>query len=192
MKRQLELSAAYARLTLQTQHVAPSDILGGTGLEAGDLTDLEYIDWQVLAAMYRNLNHHLSSPAWAARMGARFHITAHGPLGFAALSAPTLGDALDVMATLYPVRNNAIGVDVEQCEGRYSLTLRDLTGDAQFHRLMGELVLQVLESLLSTILGHPVSANVIVSFAYPAPEYLSELEEIFNGQLQFSAEHFSI
>lgn len=192
MKRQLELSAAYARLTLQTERLAPSDILKGTGLDAADLVDLEYIDWQVLAAMYRNLDRKLSSPAWAAQMGARFHITAHGPLGFAALSAPTLGDALDVMVTLYPARNNAIGVEVKQADGRYILTLLDLTGDAQFHRQMGELVLQVLESLLSTILGHPVGPNVVVGFAYSTPDYLPELEKVFDGRLEFSSEQFSI
>lgn len=117
MERVLEVSVAYARLILQSGLVDSEILLEGTGLNAEMLAERDYVDWQSLAIIFRNLDRALGSPAWAARLGAQFNITAHGSLGFAALSAPTLGDALDVMATLYPARTSAIGVEVDEPEG---------------------------------------------------------------------------
>ena len=188
----MELSAAYARLTLQSGLLSKEKLLAGTGLDAEALSGLDYIDWRPLAAMFQNLNRHLDSPAWAARIGAQFNITAHGPLGFAALSAPTLGHALDVMATLYPARTSAIGVEVERRQGRYTLQLLDLTGDAAFHRRMSELILKVLESLLSAILGHPTGPNVFIRFAFASPEHAEELIAAYDAQVVFDADSYAI
>jgi AraC-like DNA-binding protein len=192
MSRLLELSAAYARLTLQSGLLSEEKLLAGTGLDVETLSGLDYIDWQPLAAMFRNLDSHLESPAWAARIGAQFNITAHGPLGFAALSAPTLGAALDVMATLYPARTSAMVVDIERRDGRYTLHLLDLTGDAQFHRWMSELILKVLESLLSAILGHPTGFHVLIRMAAPSPFHAEELIAAYDARVVFDAASYAI
>jgi len=192
MSRDLELSAAYARLTLQSGLVSGEELLAGTGLDDAALSRLEYVDWRTLATMFQTLDRRLDSPAWAARIGAQFNITAHGPLGFAALSAPTLGEALDVMATLYPARTSAIGVRIEQREGRYTLHLLDLTGELEFHRRLSELVLKVLESLLSAILGHPTGSNVLISLASPSPDHAEEMISAYDAQVVFDAKSYAI
>ncbi len=192
MSRHLEISTAYARLTLQSGLVSGEKLLADTGLDVDMLSKLDYIDWPPLAAMFRNLDQHHDSPTWAVRLGEQFNITAHGPLGFAALSAPTLGDALEVMATLYPVRTSAIGVRVEQRLGSYTVHLLDLTGDAVFHRRICELTLKVLESLLSAILGHPTGPNVVISLAGAVPDYPEAMSEAYDARVQFAAESYSI
>ena len=192
MSRDLELSTAYARLILQSGLTGSDELLAGTRLTPDSLSEHEYMDWRVLAGMFHNLDSALDSPAWAARLGAQFNITSHGPLGFAALSAPTLGEALEVMATLYPVRTSAIGVEVEQSGGQYNVSLVDLTGDAAFHRWISELILKVLESLLSAILGHPVGTNVRIGLACPKPEYAAKLFDCYTAQVVFDAEEYTL
>lgn len=192
MSRLLEISTAYARLTLQSGLLATDELLAGTTLDPDTLSELDYIHWQELATIFRNLDRRQGSAAWAARMGAQFNIISHGPLGFAALSAPTLGDALDVMATLYPVRTSAITVEVEQGDGRYTLRLLDLTGDAQFHQWISALILKVLESLLSAILGHPAGPNVYIDLAMPAAGHAEDFVQAYDATVRFNTQDFAI
>ncbi|MGI9295567.1 MAG: AraC family transcriptional regulator ligand-binding domain-containing protein, partial [Pseudomonadales bacterium] len=89
MSRVFELSAAYTRLTLQSELLPAAELLKDSGLTAESVATLDYIDWQPLAIIYRNIDRAMDSPAWTARMGGQFNISSHGALGFAALCAPT-------------------------------------------------------------------------------------------------------
>jgi hypothetical protein len=45
------------------------------------------------------------APGWALRIRSRFDAAVHGPIGFAAVSAPTLGDSIAVLARYGYVRS---------------------------------------------------------------------------------------
>lgn len=192
MSRQFELSAAYARLTLQSGLLPADQLLDGSGVTVESLARTEYVSWQSLAAIFRNIAQASFTPAWTAQLASQFNIGAHGALGFAALSAPTLGDALQVMATWYPVRNNAIAAGIEHGDERFKLSMRDLTDDPDFARWMSEIVLKVLESLLEAILGHPVGHHVIITLTHPFPARGEELVKAFHARVVFAAEKNTI
>jgi len=187
MARALELSATYARLVLQSEQVPPGALLAGTGFDAAALATLDYVPWEALARLFRNYAVHQPSPAWAVELGAQFNIASHGPLGFAALSAPTLGAALEVMASLHPVRTNTLRVDTHREAERFFLTLEDRTGDPEFATWLEEIVFKVLESLLAAILGHPVGPNVIIAFAQPTPLHSEALVAGYTATVHFGA-----
>ena len=189
----LEISAAYARLTLQSQLLPVDELLEGTGMTADFLMSADYIDWPILAAIFHNIDQQRGvSPAWAARLGGQFSAGAHGSLGFAALSAPTLGAAVEALAEFYPARVNAIATELELVDSRYVWHVLDVTGDADFARSLAEIVLKVVESLLEAILGHPVGDNVVVSLMRPAPAAADEFIEAYNAQVRFDAAGNSI
>lgn len=192
MSRHFELSAVYTRLMLQSELLPAAELLKDSGLTAESVAALDYIDWQPLATIYRNIASAMQSPAWTARLGSQFNIGAHGALGFAALSAPTLGDALEVMATWYPMRNTAITAEFGLHDGRFVVSIHDLTGDADFARWMSEIILKITESLLEAILGHPVGKNVVVTFAHPPPANSAELVAAYNSAVIFDAKLDSI
>src|SRR5262245_42058148 len=52
----------------------------------------------------RNLNR-LSPPGWALQLGNRFEAATHGPLGFAAVSAPTLAESIAVIERFAHLRS---------------------------------------------------------------------------------------
>ncbi len=92
MNDSFDVAATYARLTLRSRLLTPEELLVGTGVTAQYLMSADYVDWHVLAAMFHNIDSaDVVSTAWAAYLGGQFNVSAHGPLGFAALSAPTLG-----------------------------------------------------------------------------------------------------
>lgn len=193
MANSLEISAAYARLTLQSELLPVDALLDGSGVTADLLLSADYIDWRKLAAIFHNIEHHPRvSPAWAARLGGQFSPGAHGSLGFAALSAPTLGAAVEALAEFYPARVTAIATEVELVDGRYVMQVFDVTGDVDFARSLAELVLKVVESLLAAILGHPVGDNVLVSLKRHAPAVKDEFIAAYDAHVLFDAPANSI
>jgi AraC-like DNA-binding protein len=187
MSRKLELSAAYARLALQSGVATPTELLQGVSITAEMLADMEFVDAADLAQVFRNYHHHVNDRAWTARIGSQFNIAAHGPLGFAALSAPTLGDSLDVIGTLYPSRNTAMTAKTFATDSHYLLEIEDLTGEPDFASWLAEVVLKVAEALTATVLGHPVGNNVVISFTHAEPPGAAQLIAAYDATVEFNA-----
>lgn len=187
MPRKIELSAAYARLTLQSGVAPAAELLHGLDLTEKALSNMEFIDAADLAILFRNYDQHVRDCAWTARLGSQFNIATHGPLGFAALSAPTLGEALDVMGSLYASRSTAITAQTYASESHYLLQIEDVTGEADLARWLVEVVLKIIELLLSSIMGHPVGKNVLISFTHTAPADSAQLVARYDAKVVFDA-----
>ncbi len=192
MPRKVELSAAYARLVLQSGIAPAAELLRGIPLTEAALTDMEFIDAVDLAKLFRNYDRCADDRAWTVRLGAQFNIAAHGPVGFAALSAPTLGESLDVMGALHESRNTSFRAWTCATATHYMLQVQDATGEADFAEWLVEVVLKVVEELLSAILGHRVGKNVLVSFAHPQPRDCAQLRSGFDSTVVFDADENSI
>jgi len=187
-----EISAAYARLTIRSGLLPTEELLMGVDVNLEDLLSTEYVDWRVLATMFHNIEAADSvSPTWAARLGGQFSANAHGSLGFAALSAPTLGHAVETLAEFYPARVTAVAIEQEQRDGYYVVKVLDRTNDDTFGQYLAELVLKVIESLLSAILGHPVSDNVVVGLIRDSL-YAGEFSEVYDSRVVLNCDQYTI
>ncbi len=187
MSRNIELSAAYARLALQSGVASAAELLRGVACTEDELADAEFIDASQLGVLFRNYDRCVGDCAWTARLGSQFSIAAHGPLGFAALSAPTLGEAMDVMGTLYASRNTAMTARTYATDAHYLLHIDDVTGEPDFARWMTEVILKIVELLLATILGHAVGKNVLISFMHAAPTDSARLIAAYDATVIFDA-----
>lgn len=192
MPRKIEMSAAYARLVLQSGVAPATELLRGVTSTEDALAEAEFIDAAQLGVLFRNYDRCINDCAWTARLGSQFSIAAHGPLGFAALSAPTLGEAMDVMGTLYASRNTAMTAHTYATDTHYLLRVDDATGETDVARWLVEVVLKVIEVLLSTILGHPVGKNVLISFSHTAPPDSARLISAYDAAVIFDASENSI
>ena len=192
MDRTKQTAAAYALLFARSDYLPPEQILAGTGLDLAQLQRSDYVTYETLAIMLGNIDAAGVEPGWAARTGARLGASAHGPLGFAALSAPTLGAALRVMADYYPVRVTTLSARLETVGRRFRFTMHDLTGDDQYGFWVMQTTLKVLETLIETIVGHPLGDNVEISFAYPPPDYAGALDAVYAIKCLFGAPETSI
>ena len=170
MPRAIELSTAYARLILQSGVGTAEQLLAGVPMSVAELGDSEFLGLAELGPIFRNYNRLVNNPAWTVSVGSQFNVSVHGPLGFAALSAPTLGEAMDVMSSLYASRSNAILAQTIATDSHYVLEMVDATGEPDFARWLAEVLMKVVETLLATILGHPVGRNVLISFKHAAPD----------------------
>jgi len=179
-------------LALQAGIAPVSQLLSGVGRTESELSDLEFIDAATLATLFRNFDRCAQDRGWPARLGARFNMAAHGPLGFAALSAPSLGAALESISSLMASRNTAVSARYHATPTHFEVCVEDLTGEADFATWLVEVVLKVLEALIATILGHPVGHNVVIRFAHAAPDDAATLIAGFDAQVRFGADRNSI
>ena len=108
MSRPPEISSAYARLVLQSGVAPVERLLQGVDLDVHTIATSEFIEARALAQLFRNYDSYLSDPAWTVRLGSQLSAGTHGPLGFAALSAPTLGDTMDVMGNLHAADRKSV------------------------------------------------------------------------------------
>lgn len=192
MARTSEVAAAYARLVLQSGVIRPATLLRGVDLTEQVVATQEFVAAAELAALFENYHQHVKDPTWTAKLGAQLNIAAHGPLGFAALSAPTLGEALDVMGEFLAVRNTAMTARSIATPTLYLLEFEDSFGEPQFHCWMVEVVVKIVEVLLANILGHPVGRNVVIRLAQPTPPHAKELAECYDSTLKFEQDTNSI
>ena len=188
MEYPLLTSSAYALLYMRSSRRPAADVLEGTGLTEATLLQREFLEFEPMARMLRNLDTPDAEPGWAARVGSQLNIGTHGPLGFAALSAPTLGAALNVMAEYHAVRITTLVASIETRGRKAVFSMRDLTGDDHYHRATSESILRVLEALVETIVGHPVGDYVTVRFPWAKPDYAAALEEVYGARCEFNAE----
>ncbi|MFK7977212.1 MAG: AraC family transcriptional regulator ligand-binding domain-containing protein [Halioglobus sp.] len=192
MARLPEVSRAYIRIALQNGDVPPDKLLVGTGLTEEKLALAEFVPATELATIFHNYNRHAKNRAWPAELGAKFNLAAHGPMGFAALSAPTLGDALDVIATLYPSRITAISSKTYDTATHTIMEMHNTTADDQFGEWMVEVIMKIAETVLEAVLGHPVGQNVTISLAHKAPKNPGRLIKAFDAKVIFNADSNAI
>lgn len=185
-------SSAYALLFLRSTEVDPQLALANTGHSEESLLQSDYIEVGDMATMLHNMHAMGLPPGWAARAGRQLGVSAHGALGFAALSAPTLGTALQVMADYHGVRISSLGAELLLVDNRYRFALRDLSGDRLFGQWMCEAVLMVLETLVETVIAHPLGDAVGISFTYPDNDYVEQLDDLYGARCEFNAEHTAI
>ena len=148
------VSAAYVRLILQGE-ISADRLLAGTGLTAATLRDVEFVPWQTLARVFERLDQHQGErePEWPIRLGERLNITSHGAVGFAALTAATVGEALETLVSCYRARITAVELLLHEEQGKYVLSLKDLTGDRVFFCRVALIIMKVVEALLEALLG---------------------------------------
>jgi len=135
----------------------------------------------------RNVNR-LRPPGWSLEIGSILDAATHGPVGFAAVSAPTLAESLKVIARFAHVRGPYFRFEARGDARRFSLRVDERVELLEEERapLIETLMLSV-QKLVELILGHPMH-EAAFEFAYPAPPYASLYASYFHGSVRFDAD----
>lgn len=173
------------RIALQSGVAPPEMLLANTGLSEATLATMEFVPATDLARIFRNYARSVKHRAWPPELGAMFNVAAHGPMGFAALSAPTLGEALDVIAQLYPSRITAIDITPHSNDTQFVMAINHNTPDEEFGEWLVEIIMKISESVLAAVLGHPAGRNVTIHFAHRPTQDLERLRKAFDAQVSF-------
>jgi len=100
---QLQMPATYGQHLLRL--FDPEELLAGTGLSAEDFSDPDRRISVGQALQYvRNTQNLAKDPAWYLAWASTLADHFHGPISVALMSAPTLGDGLDIFLRYFPSR----------------------------------------------------------------------------------------
>ncbi|MGH9885073.1 MAG: AraC family transcriptional regulator ligand-binding domain-containing protein, partial [bacterium] len=191
----LRMPGSYFQLVLRqcgTTRELREAILEGTGVSLDSLEGSggEITLGQQLRQL-RNINH-LFPAGVALAVGAPFEPVAHGPLGFAAVSAPTLGAGLEVLARYCQVRNPTHSGRAWQKGDEFRPAFEERCALEDEERLpLIETFPLSLQGLVEAVLGGPMTEGRF-EIAAPAPSYAARYRDYFHAEVRFGAEHTCI
>lgn len=183
----LPTPSTYSRILLQRWQGNEAELLKGTGLNPEQVRRQPTITVAQQLGIFGNAMRHAKEPAWALQLADSLDVSSHGPLGFAALSAPTLGDGIEVLASFARIRAPFMHYRVERIEDRIAL-IADvaISGLGAVAPALVELVLHIFQSYVEVVLGHRVGeARVLI--ATPAPKHHAQFSDFFHAPVTFNA-----
>ncbi|MEE4217006.1 MAG: AraC family transcriptional regulator ligand-binding domain-containing protein [Xanthomonadales bacterium] len=188
------LPAAYLKVFLQ--HAAKAGLqleplLEGTKLQAEGLLEstrpIEFDDLQrVLDRVTRQLG-----AGWHLSLAGRFTVPAHGPLGFAVVTAPDIETAIGVLIRYLGIRGPFLW-PAGSIEGTdYVIRFHESMHMGTQRRLLVELALLSVQGLIERPLGRKMRGAQL-AFALAPPSYRDMLNQAFHADVVFGARRHSL
>ena len=124
------------------------------------------------------------SPEWYLPWGLRMAEYIHGPLTPALLTAPTLGDGLDVFLEYFGLRIPYMGIRSGQGAGQLDIELTPLLEVGELLPLLVEIPFLILQHYIGTVRAAPMR-EAKVQLAYAPSAALADYRKWFECELQF-------
>lgn len=190
MTGQLIFATTYSRLLarelqLDIDNVAP--LLAGTAISPQQLFQLdEFLSLPDQVTIIRNALRISGNPALGLQMGSRMHLAAHGPVGVAAYTSATLGEATDTMVRHQNIRGQFAGMAIERdaAEVRVVFNLRVPYDEVGLFLI--EALVASSQGAMEFLLGVTIEGGRI-DFAYPAPVHAAMYSQYLHAPFRFDA-----
>jgi AraC-like DNA-binding protein len=134
-----------------------------------------------------NLNSYSYTPNWPTILGKHLGIATHGPVGYATISAPSVGKALATFVKWYQIRSNTYSVTIIENDENVEITILDTTGDQGFQEFFFEALMRAFENLIELLIGHPPKGETKLYFKTLASNRKHLMEAEFASQLCFAS-----
>ncbi|MCG8671717.1 MAG: AraC family transcriptional regulator [Pseudomonadales bacterium] len=188
MANNLYLSKTYVQIALNLGFVTQEKAFENTGLTLDKLEKMDQIEFELAIRLLSNLNQYSSTPLWPTILGAHLSVTNHGPLGYATISAPTLGKAIATFVEWGQVRFACYTGEVVEQEDRMEVIIEDITGHPLFKRFFFECYIRAFEILITLIMGKPPKGYTEIYMERVADTVEIELRAAYDSTLVFGAE----
>jgi AraC-like DNA-binding protein len=119
----------------------------------------------------------------AVHLGLAMSVSAHGFLGFAALSAPTLGDALQIASRFVGTRIPAVAIEVERDDRDAVVTLRELRPLGALRELA--VVVSFISIARAAMMTGGCALDGRAELGFPEPDYYRRLRPMLPGAATF-------
>jgi AraC-like DNA-binding protein len=165
--------------------VSGADLLAGLGLGPDDLVDPHLnIPLPTIVTLVERARALTGEPALGFYLGLQMSVSAHGYLGFAAMSAPTLREAVALAIEYAPIRTTSLALHVEVNESAAAIVIDERAdlGTARDVVILGLLV--GLWRIGNALLGREVTESIL-DVTFPEPDYYARFRRT-NPRVRFS------
>lgn len=172
-------------LQLDVGNVAP--LLAGTSISPEQLFQLdEFLSLPDQVTIIRNALRISGNPALGLQMGARVHLAAHGPVGVAAYSSATLGEAVDVMVRHQNIRGQFAGMTVERDANEIRTVFNLRVPYDEIGIFLIEALVASAQASMEFLVGHTLD-GIRLEFGYPAPAHAHLYAQYLRAPFRFDA-----
>jgi len=128
----------------------------------------------------------LASPELGLRLGRQLQPSAHGPLGYLALSSPDLITSLESLRDFLPARLPMVKLDLALQDDWLCCSLEiKLEANREERRILHECFALVIQSFVEAILGREVTESTI-EMAHPRPAYHAVYADYMHSPVSFA------
>lgn len=153
MSKSLYLSKTYVLIALNLEFAPEEKALENTGLTAEMVEELDHVELDSALQMVQNLNRYSETLIWPTILGAHLSVTSHGPLGYATISAPTLGKALSTFLEWGQLRFECYTGRVVEQDDAFEIIISDTTEELDFARFFFECFIRAFEVMTTLVFG---------------------------------------
>jgi AraC-like DNA-binding protein len=164
--------------------VAPSDLLAGSGVSEASLSDpATRLPVPTFEGMIERARAATGEAGLGFHLGLSMRISTHGHLGFAAMTATTIRDALEIAVRFAPTRSTAISLGLE-CDAERAYVVIDE------HCAFGSARDVIIISLIVGIwqIGNALTGQSLrggADLAFPEPDYFARFASLTPGPVLF-------
>ncbi len=168
----MELPGAYLRDLLElvaSSSITPEAVLAGLPLSREQLADpTTRVPLRVCEAVIARATQLTGEPALGVHLGLRMRVSSHGFLGFAAMTASTVRDALELAVRFSAIRTSAIGLALVVEGETASLVIEERTDLGGIREFVVLALLVGIWQLGAELTGQSLEGYAECAFAAPA------------------------
>lgn len=179
--------AAYILIAVSLGFTSLEKALEGTQLSQQSLEDSELIDLTDAIRVARNIHAHSKNPNFAAIFGNHLGIVTHGPVGYAAVSAPTIGRALTTFLEWFYIRSECYTSKLSETDDAFEINIFDTSGDEYYKTFFFESFIRAFEVLIGLLLGSFKTGQTTLYFESNAHDRQHLMREEYASKLIFGA-----
>jgi AraC-like DNA-binding protein len=178
---------SYVQIALNL-NLAPTDkLFDGTSITPDNLDSTETIDVASAIQLVHNLLAHSRSRIAATILGEQLGVASHGPVGYAAISAPTVGSALSTFAEWFQIRFETYTPRIEERSDAFEIQIHDNTGDDAFKAFFFESFMRAFEILIALIIGKALKEETELHFEEDGKNRREEMKHAYDSTVYFNA-----
>jgi AraC-like DNA-binding protein len=127
-----------------------------------------------------------ADPALAISMGLQMQVSSHGYLGFAAMTARTVREALELAVRFAPLRFPALALELEVFDEQAAVILEERTNFGSAREFLLVTLAVGFTRMAQALLGKSVRGHAELRISQPA--YFEEIRRMIPGTVSFEAE----
>lgn len=184
------VNASYANMVFHTlgggpevraifeHHGLPKSLLEDSSAPV-PFADLAQAVFAVMAA--------LDLPTAGLSLGSKLHVSKHGTIGMAVISADTVGQAIKDIARYYQTTITFCDMAMFYQDDRIVLELKEAFTSPEVKVIVVEALMLTLQNALEFVSGQPLTESRII-FGYPPPPYADQYDLYFSGKTEFDGD----
>lgn len=166
--------------------ITPEEFLGPLGLAAPELSEPESrLSIPMLEKIVARARTLTGEPGLGYYLGLQMRISAHGYLGFAAMTASTLREAVELATRFAPTRSTALGLRLEEHDDRAHIVFEEHCSFGSAEDVVIVTLMVGFWRIGSSLTGRELTGDA--ELAFEEPPYASRFAGLMPGKIRFGA-----